>query len=179
MTTWTRLALLCAATAMIAGLGACQTSGGTFANLQGSPSGVPIAFESIEGAPAPVQAALVDELATAATSRKVDIATTDAAARYRVRGYLSTEITGNGETTVAFVWDVFDAEKRRAKRVTGTSPIGGSSTDPWAGLDKAALSRLAAASMDEIAGFLAEAKTEAPIVTAETPAGAALGFAPQ
>lgn len=95
-------------------LGACQTS------LGGSPEGVPVALESIDGAPAPVRSALANELA-AASERKAELVGSSAEARYRVRGYLSTE-TADGETKVAYVWDVFDAQNRRAKRLAGSSP---------------------------------------------------------
>jgi len=152
-----RLAVIAA---MLA-LGACQ---GT---LGGTPEGVPVALESIDGAPAPVRTALADELVTAASERKVELVGSSAEARYRVRGYLSTE-TQDGETKVAYVWDVFDAEKKRAKRLAGSSPVrvpsGSIST-----MDKETLARLAQASMDEIAQFLTAAKAEAPVQVAEAP----------
>jgi hypothetical protein len=149
-----------AAALMAVSLGACQ--GGSFS---GSPEGVPIALESIDGAPAPVRTALIDELSTAASDRKVELVGASAEARYRVRGYLSTETT-EGRTKVAYVWDVFDSQKRRAKRLTGTSPVqvsSGSLTD----LDKETLAKLASASMDEIAEFLSAAKAETPFQTAD------------
>ncbi len=152
---WGRLA----AAAMMASLGACQGSVG------GSPEGVPVALESIDGAPAKVQTALIDELSNAATDRKVELVGSSAQARYRVRGYISTE-TNEGETKVAYVWDVFDAQKRRAKRLAGSSPvsIGASSISS---IDKETLAKLAAASMDEIAEFLAASKSDSPFQTAE------------
>ncbi|HZH52909.1 MAG TPA: hypothetical protein VEZ16_13640 [Microvirga sp.] len=149
-----------AAALMAVSLGACQ--GGSFS---GSPEGVPIALESIDGAPAPVQTALIDELSTAASNRKVELVGASADARYRVRGYLSTETT-DGRTKVAYVWDVFDAQKRRAKRLAGSSPVqipSGSLKD----LDRETLAKLASASMDEIAEFLAAAKADEPFQTAE------------
>lgn len=152
---WERLA----AAAMMISLGACQGS------VSGSPEGVPVALESIDGAPAKVQTALIDELSNAASDRKVELVGSSAQARYRVRGYISTE-TAEGETKVAYVWDVFDAQKRRAKRLAGSSPvkIGSGSISS---IDKETLSKLAAASMDEIAEFLAASKSETPFQTAE------------
>ncbi|WP_114945746.1 hypothetical protein [Microvirga calopogonii] len=156
-----------AALVLTAALGACQGP------LGGSPEGVPVALESIDGAPAPIRTALVDELTNAATDRKVDLVGASAQARYRVRGYLSTS-TEDGETKVAYVWDVFDSQKRRAKRLAGSSPVPAASISA---LDKAALAKLAQASMDEIAEFLTASKSEtasgaaaapeAPIQTAE------------
>jgi hypothetical protein len=160
----TRHTGLLAAALMAVSLGACQ--GDSFG---GSPEGVPIALESIDGAPDPVRAALIDELSTAASDRKVELVGVSAEARYRVRGYLSTETT-EGRTKVAYVWDVFDSQKRRAKRLSGSSPVtvpSGSLTD----LDKATLAKLASASMDEIAEFLAAAKAEEPFQTAEASTG--------
>ena len=109
--------------------------------------------------------ALVDELSSAATDRKVELVGASAQARYRVRGYLSTS-TEDGETKVAYVWDVFDAQKRRAKRLAGSSPVPASSISD---LDKATLAKLAQASMDEIAEFLTAAKSEAGFETPAAP----------
>ena len=141
-----------AAGALALGLAACQSGrgGGLFA-ASGSPAGKPIAVESIEGVPATVRTALSDELASAATSRRVELVGSSAEARYRVRGYLSTETTADGGSQLAFVWDVFDAQKRRTNRVTGTSPMQTASLE---GLDKEALRKLAAESMDGLATFL-------------------------
>ncbi|MBF9197239.1 hypothetical protein [Microvirga terrestris] len=147
-----------AAIMLTAALGACQ---GTFS---ASPEGIPVALESIDGAPAPIRTALAEELATAATDRKVDLVGASAEARYRVRGYLSTATEG-GVTKVAYVWDVFDSQKRRAKRLEGSSPA---SVGSISSLDKQALAKLAQASMGEIAEFLSAAKSEAP-ATAEAP----------
>jgi hypothetical protein len=145
------------ALAVTAALGACQGS------LSGSPEGIPVALESIDGAPAPIRTALADELATAASDRKVELVGASGEARYRVRGYLSAS-TEDGQTRVAYVWDVFDSQKRRAKRLEGSSPVPAAS---MSALDKNALAALAQASMDEIAGFLSGSKSEASFQTAD------------
>jgi hypothetical protein len=166
----TALAGRLAAILLMAALGACQST------FSASPEGIPVALESIDGAPDPIRTALADELATAATDRKVDLVGASAAARYRVRGYLSTS-TEDGETKVAYVWDVFDSQKRRAKRLEGSSPVPAASISS---LDKQALAKLAQASMDEIADFLSASKSqapaasEAPIQTAEVQSAEAL-----
>jgi hypothetical protein len=157
-----------AAPAVLIGLAACQETA-----VRGSPAGIPVALESIDGIPATTKTALTSELSAAASSRQVELAGASSTARYRVRGYLSKETTTEG-TSLAFVWDVYDAEKRRAKRLTGSSPMR-SSSDP-AGLDKETLAKLAAMSMDEIAEFLAESKS-GPTVTADASGGGSLlGF---
>ncbi len=154
---WGQPAALVMTMAVAMVLGACQGS-----LMSGSPEGVPVAVESIDGAPAPVQTALLGELATAASERKVELVGSSDDARYRVRGYIST-VTEDGETRVSYVWDVFDAQKRRAKRLEGSRPValasGSIST-----LDKGTLAKLAQSSMDEIAEFLSASKS---IKTAE------------
>ena len=150
---------LCAAALLT--VAACQDGrGGLGLAARGSPAGIPVTFESIEGPPAPVRTAFASELASAATARAVDLVGVGAAARYRVRGYLSTEPTADGSAALVFVWDVFDPDKRRARRLTGSSPVRAAGADPWSGLDKEALARLAAKSMDEIADFLSATSRE-------------------
>jgi len=149
---------------LAAGLAGCQeTRGGAGQRFVSAP-GVPIAVESIEGAPSPVQSALQGELASAADARQMTLVGAGAQARYRVRGYLSTTPTEDGGAALAFVWDVFDAEKRRAQRVTGAKPIrAAAGQTPWDGLDKEALRRLADESMNGIAGFLVAGAAPATI----------------
>ena len=71
------------------------------------------------------------------------------------------------------MWDVFDEKSRLAKRLSGTSPIETktASPDPWSGLDKAELARLAERSMDEIADFLSASAVADPKAPAEGSAG--------
>lgn len=166
-----------AAPVLLAALGACQSGGGqgSFASLRASPAGVPIALEVMDGPPAPVRTALTQELAAAASARQVELAGASAPARYRVRGYLSAESDAEGGLALAYVFDVFDAEKRRATRLAGSSPIRTAAADPWSGLDQDTLAELAGRSMDEIAAFLSETKSAAvapPSRPAETAAPA-------
>jgi hypothetical protein len=168
-------ALRLAAPLLMLALGACQSGnggGGAFASLRGSPSGVPIALEVMDGPPAPVRSALTQELVSAASTRQVELAGAATPARFRVRGYLSTETDPQGGVALAYVWDVFDAEKRRATRLAGSSPIRTASADPWADLDQDTIAKLAGRSMDEIAAFLSETKNAAASAPA-APAGSA------
>ena len=119
-----------------------------------------------------MRSALTQELVAAASARQVELAGSEAPARYCVRGYLSTETDPEGGVALAYVWDVFDAEKRRATRLAGSSPIRTASVDPWSALDQDTLAQFAGRSMDEIAVFLSEAK-----IAAAAPAGSS-GAAP-
>ncbi len=148
--------------AVTAGIGAAIVLGGCqqgFSSASGgsriAAPGVPIAVESIAGAPDGVTSRFSTALASEAHARQVEIVGGEAQARYRVRGYLSAEPTEDGTTALAFVWDVFDAQKKRAQRVQGASIASArSGADPWASVDQTTVAKAASESMDAIAGFL-------------------------
>ena len=81
------------------------------------------------------------------------IVSREGAATYRVRGYLARAVD-RGRTTIAWVWDVYDARQARALRITGEevggrpAAIRGASptTDAAAGSRRAASSRSSLAS---------------------------------
>lgn len=141
-------------------LGACQTSGGLVGALSSSGEktsapGVPIAVESIAGAPDGVAGRFSTALASEAQSRQVELVGGKDQARYRVRGYLSAEPTEEGTTSLAFVWDVFDTQKKRAQRLQGASiATAKAGANPWDSVDQTTVSKAASESMDAIAGFL-------------------------
>ena len=162
MAGWVGRTVLAGAAA--AGMAACQDANrGPKAGLIASAAGVPIAVDIVDGATPKIRTALASELSSAAIARRVEVVGSGGPARYRLRGYLTAETTADG-AALAFVWDVFDDKSRLAKRLSGSSPIEKTaSPDPWSGLDKAELARLAERSMDEIAGFLsANAAPDAP-----------------
>ena len=87
---------------------------------------------------------------------------------YRVRGYVSAS-TEKGQTTIAWVWDVFDGDQRRALRIKGKETAKGAHADAWAAADEAMLNRIARSSMDELAAFLTspEVAPSAPTASEE------------
>ncbi len=157
----TRMSLLAmiACAGLPVGLAACQETGGGLA--AGAPAsarieapGVPIAIESIEGAPEGVKGKLASALAGEAAVRRIAL-TTSGEARYRVRGYVATYRGDGGGTVLAYVWDVFDASDKRARRIEGTSLARADAKgDPWASIDADALQQAASTGMNEIAAFL-------------------------
>jgi hypothetical protein len=80
-----------------------------------------------------------------------------------VRGYLTAQPTEDGQTALAFVWDVYDESKKRAQRVQGES-LGkrGGGGDPWAGIDQTIVAKAASESADAIASFLTTAPVPEP-----------------
>ena len=72
---------------------------------------------------------------------------------YRVRGYLAVKVTKH-QTTVSWVWDVFDQEENRTLRISGEETAKVRHRDAWAAADDAMLHRIARASMEQLAAFL-------------------------
>jgi hypothetical protein len=58
------------------------------------------------------------------------------------------------QTTVSWVWDVFDQDEHRALRISGEETAKGRPRDAWAAADDAMLGRIARSSMDQLAAFL-------------------------
>jgi hypothetical protein len=118
-----------------------------------SPSST-VAFESIDGPPPEVFRKLVADLNAEAGTRKIAVVSRESAATYRVRGYVSA-LVERDKTTFAWVWDVYDIDKRRALRISGEEPAAaGKRRDAWAAADEQVLRRMARNGMDQMSGFL-------------------------
>jgi len=141
-----------AAAAVVLPLVAGCTSDGSPGYAQAGVQRPTIAFESIDGPPAPVFERLVSDLAAEAQSRQVQVVSRAGPAAYRVRGYLAANVV-EGRTHYEWVWDVYDADKRRTARLGGEER-GGRPGDAWASLDDVTLSRIAHASIDRLVSFL-------------------------
>jgi hypothetical protein len=108
------------------------------------------AFVEIAGAPSTHVIEFSRALTTEAEARHLTIVPEgDPSATYQVKGYLSA-IGDRGGTLLVYVWDVTDASGRRLHRVTGQEPAGGSSTDPWRGIDGDAVRTVAARTIDDL-----------------------------
>ena len=149
-------------------LAGCQETAAVAERPRVDAPGIPLSVQSIAGAPDPITTQFASLLGEAAADRSMEIVAGDKPARYRVRGYLTAEPTEDGQTALAFVWDVYDAKRQRAQRVTGAS-LGSRSGggDPWASIDRTVVAKAASDSMDAIAGFLVSAPAD------ETPAASA------
>jgi hypothetical protein len=133
-------------------LSACnpQDSPGTMA---GQPRGASVAFESIDGPPPGQFRQLVQNLNIEAQSRQLAVMSRDSVSAYRVRGYLAAKVAKH-ETTISWVWDVFDRDDHRALRITGEETAKGAHRDAWSVADEGMLNRIARSSMDQLAAFL-------------------------
>src|SRR6267154_2240386 len=129
--------------------------------------GPTVAFESIDGPPESIFRQLVQDLNDEATVRQVAVVSRDAPAQYRVRGYVAALVEKRRRTVIAWVWDVYDADQRRAIRLTGEEPAGASGRGTWAAADDALLRRIAKSGIDRLAAFLAAPRSEPPAVPQE------------
>ena len=152
-------------------LAGCQGTTTTAARPRVDAPGVPVSVQSISGAPDQVTTHFAGLLGEAAAERKMEIVPGNKPARFRVKGYLTAQPTEDGQTALAFVWDVYDSTKQRAQRVQGES-IGKRSggSDPWAGIDQTIVAKAASDSMDAIAGFLVTAPGVETLTVDDKPA---------
>jgi len=117
------------------------------------PRGATVAFDSLDGLPPGQFQKLVGDLNEDAQSRRLAVISREQSSAYRVRGYLAVKMTKR-QTTVAWVWDVFDQSEQRVLRISGEEAAKGRPRDAWAVADDAMLRWIASTSMEQLAGFL-------------------------
>jgi hypothetical protein len=150
VTLWRRAGALPAAL-LAASVAGCSTIPSTEPNaLAGQAT---VAFESIDGPPPAVFRTLVASLRQEAEARRIAFVSREGPATYRVRGYVSAQVA-RGQTKFAWVWDVYDADKRRAVRMAGQVPASRHPGDAWAAADERVLRQIARDGMERMAAFL-------------------------
>ena len=117
------------------------------------PRGATVAFESIEGPPPAQFRTLVQNLNDEAQLRRLAVISRETVSAYRVCGYLAAKVA-KGQTTIAWVWDVFDGDERRALRISGEESSKSRQHDAWTAADDAMLRRIARTSIEQLATFL-------------------------
>jgi len=117
------------------------------------PRGATVAFESVDGLPPAQFQKLVQNLNDEAQARHLAVISREQSSAYRVRAYLAVKVTKH-QTTISWVWDVFDQEENRALRISGEETAKVRHRDAWAAADDAMLHRIARNSMEQLAAFL-------------------------
>ncbi|MFY9686469.1 MAG: hypothetical protein WAJ88_11790 [Pseudolabrys sp.] len=117
------------------------------------PRGATVAFDSLDGLPPSQFQRLVKNLNNEAQSRRLAVISREQPSAYRVRGYLAATVTKH-QTTVSWVWDVFDQDEHRTLRISGEETAKVRLKDAWAAADDAMLHRIAQTSMEQLAAFL-------------------------
>jgi hypothetical protein len=148
-------------------LGGCSSSG-----LPGALSGAggqarTVAFESIDGPPETVFKNLVRELNQEAQTRQVSVVSRESAAQYRIRGYVAAHVQGK-KTTISWLWDIYDADRQRAMRLTGEE-VSTSGRTGWNAADDQVLNRMARDGMNRLAAFLANPEIAPSAPPAQSP----------
>jgi hypothetical protein len=144
-------------------LGGCNTTQFGLA----SASGTSVAFDSIDGPPPEVFQRLVRDLNAEAKARQLAVLSRDQDAAYRVRGYMAAQ-TKAGQSSITWMWDVYDKERERSVRLSGEEKVAGKHRNPWEALDAATVQRIARNTMDKLGAFLAPSgATVQPAVTSE------------
>jgi uncharacterized lipoprotein YmbA len=132
-----------------------------------SSGGATVAFESIDGPPPEVFRKLVADLNDEAGARKIAVVSRSGAATYRIRGYVSA-LVERDKTSFAWVWDVYDTDKRRTLRISGEEPAAaGKRRDAWLAADEQVLRRMARNGMEQFAGFLNSSEPAPPPIVPE------------
>ena len=147
-----RMALL----TLFALMSGCASSG-QIALPAGQSFGPTVAFESVDGPPPQVFDRLVRALETESAAKSFTIVSREAPAAYRIRSYLSAQVR-RGKTTIAWVWDVYDRDQRRAMRLSGEEPTGKAKDrtgrDAWATADDQVMRRIAQAGLNGVSGMI-------------------------
>ena len=161
------------AAALALGLGGCSTTPQAPA-AYASVRGPTIAFESIDGPPDSIFRKYVQDVSDEANARQMAIVSREAPAQFRVRGYLAALVEKRRGTVIAWVWDIYDIDQRRAVRLTGEEKTSGAGRGTWAAADDQLLRRIAKNGMDQLAAFLAAPDAPQSPPAAPAPGGPAV-----
>ncbi len=154
--TFARAAVAAAWVAVACALGGCASGGAannSYAMASGGGSGATVAFESIDGPPPQVFDRMVGILDSESKLRNLSIVSREGTAAYRVKSYLAAEVS-HGRTTIAWVWDVYDANQQRALRLNGEEAAGKAGRDAWTAADDLVLRRIAQAGFSGLAAMV-------------------------
>jgi hypothetical protein len=173
-----RAAIAATLLAIACGLGGCAGGGAGSDSFAMAGSGPTVAFESIDGPPPPVFERMVNVLDSESKLRNLSIVSREGSASYRVRSYLSAQVS-RGRSTIAWVWDVYDRDQQRALRLSGEEPAGKAGRDAWAAADDLLLRKIAQAGLSGLSGLVngtapADAPPAAPSPSRPGPAVASM-----
>jgi hypothetical protein len=111
------------------------------------------AFAPVAGIPTELLQTLNSTVAKHATARHLNVVPIgDPTATYTVKGYLSA-IGDSRSTLLVYVWDVFDRDGTRLRRVSGQEIGKGASTDPWTGISEETVANVVRSTIDELAAW--------------------------
>lgn len=162
-----------AALALAAMAAGCTHGGDTTASVMRPAGGTTVAFESVDGPPPAIFEQLVTTLAEEANARQLPVVSRQGSPTYRVRAYLAVHVVRK-QSQVGWVWDVYDADQRRAFRIAGEEVGARAGRDAWASADGEVLRRIARRGMDQLAGFVGAPPARPPSQPQEDQSGTLL-----
>lgn len=109
----------------------------------------PIVGASVEAA-----TPLTERLAVRARERGIRLAgSADATATHVLKGYFSALTEGN-ETTIVYVWDLYDPAGTRLHRINGQHKVRISGGEGWNSVPPAAMQTIADSTIDQLSSWL-------------------------
>jgi hypothetical protein len=112
-------------------------------------------FDPIVGATVEVATPLTQRLAERARARGITLAgSTDPATTHVMKGYFSTLAEG-GQTTVLYVWDVYDSAGNRLHRINGQQKAPAGSSEGWTAVQPVTMRAIADNTIDQLTSWLA------------------------
>jgi hypothetical protein len=176
------VALAAFALACLAGCGGgpgAPSSGGILSGATGWFGGsTKIAVAPIIGTTPEVAQEMTAALVAAGKDRKLTLLTDGGKATYTLRGYLIASSEKSG-SKVSYIWDVNDAQGSRVARISGDEVIASrSGSDPWSGVDSAAIRSIAGKTTSQLAASLSRRGGSVSAVAAASDASPATPAAP-
>ena len=109
----------------------------------------PIVGTSVEAA-----TSLSERLSTAARQRGIRMTgSADPAATLMLRGYFTPLVEGK-ETTVIYVWDVYDPTGNRVHRISGQQKSASAGGEGWAAVPAASMQAIGDATIEQLATWI-------------------------
>jgi hypothetical protein len=131
------------------------SGGGFFSSATGLFGGsTKIAVAPIIGTPPQVAEELTNALVAAGKDRSLTLLSGGGKANYTLRGYLVASNEAKG-SKISYIWDVTDAQGSRVARVSGDEVIATrTGSDPWSGVDSAAIRSIAGKTTSQLAASM-------------------------
>ncbi|MFI0847422.1 hypothetical protein [Mesorhizobium sp. IMUNJ 23232] len=109
----------------------------------------PIVGTSVEAA-----TSLSERLATAARQRGIRmVGSADPAATLQLKGYFTPLVEGK-QTTVIYVWDVYDPTGNRVHRISGQQKSASAGGEGWASVPASSMQAIGDATIDQLAAWI-------------------------
>ncbi len=113
-----------------------------------------IQFAPIVGTSIDAATALSERLSTRARERGIVLArSNDPATTHVLKGYF-TPLAEGKETTVIYVWDVYDPAGNRVHRITGQQKARSGGGEGWSSVSSATMQTIADATIDQLVTWL-------------------------